>query len=323
MILAGDIGGTKTILGLFSCERRRDLVDQKSFLSADYPDFSEVIEVFLRKKSGLIRKACFGVAGPVLNQRCIPTNLLWIIDANQIGRRFKIPHVSLLNDLEAYAYGSLELSEDALITLNQGEDMIAGNRAVIAAGTGLGEAVLYGLEGRYVSSPSEAGHVDFAPRNKVEIALLEHLLKRYSRVSYERVLSGPGLSNIYQFLKAYTHGKEPRWLAERLESEDAALVITEAALAGKAETCVQALDLFVSIYGAEAGNLALRSLASSGIYIGGGIAPKIIKKLQEGIFMKAFLDKGRFRTLLENIPVHVILDPKTALFGAARYAANN
>lgn len=324
MILAGDIGGTKTILGLFSCnEGRVDLVDQKTFPSADYSDFSDVIDIFLKKGSNSIREACFGVAGPVLNQRCAATNLPWIVDADQIGRRFEIATVSLLNDLEVCAYGTLGLSEVEYATLNQGDEQLDGNRAVIAAGTGLGEAVLYGSGGQYFPSPSEAGHADFAPRNGIEIALLEHLLKRYSRVSYERVLSGPGLSNIYRFFKAHAHGKEPRWLSERLENEDAGRVITEAALAGESETCVKALDLFVSIYGAEAGNLALRSLATGGIYIGGGIAPKILKKLQDGVFMKAFLNKGRFGSLLERMPVRVILDPKAALYGAARYASND
>lgn len=320
MILAGDIGGTKTILALFTCDGEEIVpVDEQVFPSRSYADFSQVIQEFLKDRGGAFSGACFGVAGPVVNGRCETTNLPWTVDADQIGRRFKISSVALLNDLEATAYGALGLTEKGYFSLNPGQAHVGGNRAVIAAGTGLGEAILFWDGSTHRPSASEGGHSDFAPRNPLEIKLLEYLLKRYTRVSYERILSGPGLWNIYQFLKEAGHGEEPSWLSERLSREDPSSVISEAALAGKAELCVEALDLFVSVYGAEAGNLALRALATGGIYVGGGIAPKILSKLIDGTFMKAFLDKGRFASLMSRIPVQVILDEKTALLGAARY----
>jgi len=328
MILAGDIGGTKTILALFTCDGGEIVpVDEQIFPSRSYPGFLQVVDEFLKVGVQHVEPlqkafdgACFGVAGPVVNGRSETTNLPWIVDADQIGRQFKISSVALLNDVEATAYGALGLTEKGYGSLNPGQAHAAGNRAVIAAGTGLGEAILFWDGSTHRPSASEGGHSDFAPRNPLEIKLLEYLLKRYTRVSYERVLSGPGLWNIYQFLKEAGHGEEPSWLSERLSKEDPPSVISEAALAGKAELCVKALDLFASVYGAEAGNLALKTLAIGGIYVGGGIAPKILSKLIDGTFMKTFLDKGRFASLMSRIPVRVILDEKTALLGAARYA---
>ncbi|NKE70265.1 glucokinase [Candidatus Manganitrophus noduliformans] len=321
MILAGDIGGTKTILALFTCDGEKPvLLDEQVFPSRSYADFSQVVQEFLKDRKTSFREACFGVAGPVVNGRCETTNLPWTVEADQIGRRFKIPSVALLNDLEATAYGALGLTEKGYCSLNPGQADAGGNRAVIAAGTGLGEAILFWDGSTCRPSASEGGHADFAPRNPLEIELLEYLLKRYTRVSYERVLSGPGIWNIYQFLRDAGEGEEPSWLSERLSKEDPSSVISEAALAGKADLCVKALDLFVSVYGAEAGNLALKALTTGGIYVGGGIAPKILSRLIDGAFMKGFLDKGRFASLMSRIPVRVILDEKTALLGAARYA---
>lgn len=339
MILAGDIGGTKTTLALYNKDEGcfKPLRSQ-TFASREHPDFFSVIDTFLtgprallssgENRNQTIKNACFGIAGPIFNQQCTATNLPWIIDAQQISRRYTITKVHLLNDLEAMAYGTLTLPKTASVRLNtetglQTAAAPPGNRAVIAAGTGLGEALLYWDGAAYHPSASEGGHSDFAPRNPTEIALLEYLLKRHSRVSYERVLSGPGLFTLYEFMKQRGHGGESPWLTERLVSEDPAAVISEAALAEQSDLCVHTLDLFVSLLGAEAGNLALKYLATGGVYLGGGIAPKILCKLKDGTFMKAFLHKGRFSSLLEKIPVWVILDPQTALHGAAQFALSN
>jgi len=321
MILAGDIGGTKTILVLFRVEGDQLIqVQQEIFSSQAFAGLEEVIQKFLLKYEGPIESACFGVAGPVLDGKSKTTNLSWIVDSEKIGKAFGIPKVVLLNDLEATAYGALGLTEKEYYILNQGQTVLQGNRAVIAAGTGLGEAILFWDGLGFRASASEGGHTDFAPRNSIEIGLLEYLLKSFDRVSYERVLSGQGLFNIYRFLRDTGHGEEPAWLSVRLASEDPAAVISEAALARKADLCVKTLEMFVSIYGAEAGNLALKSMSTGGVYIGGGIAPKILNALLDGRFMKSFIDKGRYSTLMGQIPVRVILNENTALLGAARHA---
>ncbi|MHB8481944.1 MAG: glucokinase [Nitrospiria bacterium] len=322
MILAGDIGGTKTDLAIFR-NRAKELiiVRQKIFPSRNYRSLDEVIEEFLQGERDPVHAACFGVAGPVVQGRCEATNLPWIVDSGQLANRFQISNVLLLNDLETTAYGLLDLEERDLCMLNPGRPQLPGHKCIIAAGTGLGEAALFWNGSEHRPYGSEGGHADFAPRNALEMSLLDYLLKRFSRVSYERVLSGPGLMNIYQFLKETHQGEEPLWLAERLAREEPASVISELAFTEKSELCVKALDLFISVYGAEAGNLALRTLATGGVYLGGGIAPKILEKLLNGIFMKAFLDKGRFASYMNRIPVRVILNEQTALLGAARYAA--
>lgn len=321
MILAGDVGGTKTHLALFRADgKHRRPVREQIFHSRDYSDLGEILQEWLKRQTRSIRIACFGVAGPVIHGRCETTNLPWIVDAKQISQRFRIESVSLLNDLQAMAYGVLHLSEEEYCVLNQGQPDPHGNKAIIAAGTGLGEAILFWNGVEYHASASEGGHADFAPRSPMEIKLLEYLWKRFTRVSYERVVSGPGLVNIYQFLKDTGQGEEPSWLANRLKEEDPAAVITEVALAGTVELCVKAVDQFVSLYGAEAGNLALKSLTTGGVYIGGGIAPKMIKKLQDGTFIRSFMDKGRFSSLLGRVPIWVILNEETSLLGAASFA---
>lgn len=321
MILAGDIGGTKTHLALFRVEREQLIqVRQEIFPSKAYAGLEEVIQKFLLKSEGSIESACFGVAGPVIKGRCETTNLPWVVDAEQIGKQFGIPSVVLLNDLEATAYGALGLTEKEYCIINQGQTDLQGNRVVIAAGTGLGEAILFWDGLGFRASASEGGHTDFAPRNPIEINLLEYLLKSFDRVSYERVLSGQGLFSIYRFLRDTGYGEEPPWLSVRLAGEDPAAVISEAALARKADLCVRTLEMFVSIYGAEAGNLALKSMATGGVYIGGGIAPKILNKLLDGTFMKGFLDKGRYVSFMSRIPIWVILNEKTALLGAAKFS---
>jgi len=321
MILAGDIGGTKTHLALFHTDGKRLRLGQHQiFPSRNYSGLEMILKEWIAGKANSIRVACFGVAGPIVKGRTKATNLPWIIDAARIRRRFKMDSVILLNDLEAMAYGALSLEKKDTYVLNLGRPILHGNRAVIAAGTGLGEAILFWNGSEYRASPSEGGHADFAPRSPVEIKLLEYLWKRFPQVSYERVLSGPGLVNIYQFLRDTGQGEEPSWLANRLKEEDPAVVITEVALAGSIELCVKAVDQFVSLYGAEAGNLALKALTAGGMYVGGGIAPKMIKKLQAGTFMRSFMDKGRFSSLLSRVPVQVILNEETPLLGAASFA---
>jgi glucokinase len=328
IILAGDIGGTKSLLAFFACEgEARYPIAEAVFPSRHYPDFRDLLQEFLKERGAPVQRACFGVAGPVLDGRCETTNLPWIVDARRIGQDFGIPSVALLNDLEATGYGLPALAEEDQFILNPGREQTPtvagarGNRAIIAAGTGLGELLLFWEGSQYRPLASEGGHCDFAPRDPLQARLLDALWKRYPHVSVERVLSGPGLMNIYHFLKETGEGEEPSWLTERLAAaEEPAAVISETALARGADLCVRALDLFVSVYGAEAGNLALKALATGGIYLAGGIAPKILEKLRDGAFMKAFLDKGRFSPLMRQIPVRVILNERAPLLGAARYA---
>lgn len=323
MILAGDIGGTKTNLGLF------DVVDdslrsgrQQSFPSKDHGGLEEIVKKFMADDTRAVTAACFGIAGPVVDGHSVTPNLPWIVDSQSLARLLSLGSVTLLNDLEATAYGLAELEPEELLTLNEGERE-RGNAALVAAGTGLGVASLFWDGDSFSPSASEGGHMDLAPRDELEIGLLRFLLKEYRHVSIERVVSGPGLFNIYRFLSSGGHGEEVPAVRERLEREDPSKVISEAAMAGESELCAKALDMFASFYGATAGNVALLLKATGGVFIGGGIAPKILEKLKDGSFMKAFLDKGRLTPLLETIRVQVILNDKTALLGAARVAARS
>ena len=265
--------------------------------------------------------ACFGVPGPVRDGRLRLTNLPWTLDSRELAAGLKIDHVFLINDLEANGYGVAELSPEQIYSLSDGDAGQIGNRALIAAGTGLGEGILAWNGHIHVPYPSEGGHVDYAPRNEDEIDLLRFLKQKYNgRISFERVVSGMGLTNIYEFLREVRGVEEPAWLAERIAEQDPNAVITELALAAKSEICEKALDMFVSAYGAESGNLALKVLSVGGLYVGGGIAPRILEKLKDGTFMKAFTDKGRLSQLLINMPVRIILESKAALLGAAAYA---
>src|SRR5438132_3623456 len=323
LVLAGDIGGTKTNLALFSVhgERLRSEL-QRSFPSKRYSGLVPVLQEFLADDKHTIDSACFGIAGPVVDGKVKTPNLAWMVDSSELSRALKLDSVALLNDLEAAAYGIFTLEEDEFCALNQGTIFHSGNKALIAAGTGLGQSILHDDGRRFHPLASEAGHADFAPRNDLEIELLRHLIDRFHHVSYERVLSGPGLMNIYRFLKENQGLEEPKWLAERLSGgEDPGAVVSKAALANEAEICVKALDIFVSVYGAESGNLALRAKSLRGLYVGGGIAPKILPKLKDGTFMRAFGDKGRYTDLLAAIPVQVILNDQAGLRGAAYYAA--
>jgi len=323
LVLAGDVGGTKTNVALFSIDGEKLRAETfQSFPSKRYSGLVPVLLEFLAGSAHSIDAACFGIAGPVLDDKVKTPNLPWLIDGSELRQALKLDSLALLNDLEAAAYGVFTLKDDEFCTLNQGTQRQSGNKALIAAGTGLGEAILHD-EGRHFHPlASEGGHADFAPRDDLEIELLRYLMGRFGHVSYERALSGPGLFNIYGFLKEKRGFEEPKWLADRLAAEnDPSAVVSQAALANEAEICVKALDLFVSIYGAEAGNLALRAKALRGLYVGGGIAPKILDKLQDGTFMRAFTGKGRYADLLAAIPVQVVLNDQSALRGAAYYAA--
>jgi glucokinase len=321
VILAGDIGGTHTRLAILEAVNGHfNFLAEATFPSREETSLENALRKFLSGPLHPISRACIGVAGPVREGRCEATNLPWVIDSKRLALQLNLPRVGLINDLESSAYGIAVLEGKDFEILNQGVHDAQGNRAVVSAGTGLGEAVLTwdGKEDRPFAS--EGGHADFAPRNHLEMDLLDYLLKRHSRVSVERVVSGQGLFNIYQFLKDTERAEEPAWLAAEMHHQAPPAVITRNALEEKSSLCVQALDLFVSLYGAEAGNMALKVMATGGVYLGGGIAPRIIAKLREPILMNAFTAKGRLRPLLQAIPVRVILNPKVALLGAARCA---
>jgi len=320
MILAGDVGGTKVDLGLYDfINGKLQPTRDKVYKAKDYPGLEVIVKEFLGADK--VSAACFGVPGPVRDGRLRLTNLPWTLDSRELAAGLGIQHVFLINDLEANGYGIAELTGDQIHTLNEGDPSQIGNRALIAAGTGLGEGFLVWNGRSHIPYPSEGGHSDFAPRNEDEIDLLRFLKQKYNgRISFERVVSGMGLTNCYEFLREVRGLEEPTWLAERIAAEDPNAVITELALGAHSEICEKAMDMFVSAYGAESGNLALKVLSVGGLYIGGGIAPRILEKLKDGIFLKAFTEKGRLSHLLINMPVRVILEPRAALMGAAAYA---
>jgi glucokinase len=321
MILAGDVGGTKVHLALYDFSQGKlNHTRDKQFPAREYAGLEEIVREFLG--TDMVSAACFGVPGPVRDGRLRLTNLPWTLDSREISLNLKIDHVFLINDLEANGYGVAELSPEQIYTLSEGDASQIGNRALIAAGTGLGEGILAWNGRIHVPYPSEGGHTDFGPRNETEIELLRFLQQKYNgRISYERVVSGMGLTNIYEFLRDAQGMEEHKWLAEKItEAHDPNSVITEMALSAKSEICAKAVDMMVSIYGAEAGNLALKVLSVGGLYVGGGIAPRILEKLKDGTFLKAFQDKGRLSQLLINMPVRVILESRAALMGAAAYA---
>jgi glucokinase len=322
MILAGDIGGTNTRLAFFEgTPKHLNPLAIEVFPSRDHKGLAEIARIFLDRHNQNAQAAVFGIAGAVVDGRVEATNLPWVVDSQHLTSELGIDRVELINDLLANAHGIALLDDSDFVVLNPGSPSPTGNRALISAGTGLGEAGLLAHAEGYEPFPSEGGHVDFAPRNELEIELLRYLMDRFERVSYERVLSGPGLHNVYQFLRDTGRGEEPSWLAEQMTHGDPSAAIATSALEGTSDICVQALDIFVSVYGAEAGNLALKVVATGGMFVGGGIAPKIIRKLSSSTFIKAFTAKGRMSHLLEDIPVRVITNDKTALLGAGRVAA--
>ena len=360
-ILAGDIGGTKTRLAVVDVSGTQvQIVHELSYPSRDYATFEIMLDEFLsgietslspnsdrttshstKPASGQVagylpqagerdavslrefhfNHAAFGIAGPVHGRVVKTTNLSWHIDADALQHRFGFTHCTLLNDLEATAYGLPALGENDLVTLQSGAPDASGNAAVIAAGTGLGEAGLFWDGRSHHPFATEGGHASFSPDNDLDMALLRHLQRQHQHVSWERVVSGMGLLSLHEFLNLHHHVAVPRWLAEEMHSGDAAAAIAHAALSGRDDICVETLNWFVRLYGAEAGNLALKMMSRGGVYLGGGIAPKILPLLQKGAFLDAFLNKGRMRPLLEAMPVRVILNDRAALYGPALYAA--
>ncbi|NIO71836.1 MAG: glucokinase [Anaerolineae bacterium] len=321
MLLAGDIGGTKTNLAIFSPEDGpRAPLAEATFPSADYPSLEALVREFLAQVDLKVEQASFGVAGPVATGRAEITNLPWVMEETQLREALNLSSVRLLNDLAAIAHAVPFLEPADLHTLNVGQPTPGGAMAVIAPGTGLGEAFLTWDGTRYRPHASEGGHADFAPTNPFEVELLRYLQERFEHVSYERVCSGRGLPNIYAYLKDSGYADEPAWLTEQLAAaDDPTPTIVNAALDSErpCELCVATLNAFVSILGAEAGNLALKVLASGGVYLGGGIPPRILPTLEQKPFREAFRHKGRMSDLLARVPVHVILNPKVALLGAA------
>lgn len=329
MILAGDIGGTNARLALFAANNGAlRQVTETVFPSRQYSGLDQIVAKFVAQEKPQLEAACFGIAGPVVNGRCQTSNLPWVVEADQLARELHLPQAQLINDLEANAWGIGGLGDDDLVSLNHLETQSVtsnptqptGNQAVVSAGTGLGEAGLYWDGERHHVFACEGGHTDFAPRNDLEMRLLDYLVARFGHVSYERILSGPGLVNVFSFLRDSGRGRPATWLVEEMEQSDPAAAISKAALQGKCELCEESLELFISIYGAEAGNMALKVMATGGVFLGGGIAPKILPRLKGPLFMDAFRGKGRMQHLLESIPVSVIVNDKTALLGAARCA---
>lgn len=337
LLLAGDIGGTKTILRLVELTESFGLktLDEESYRSGDFPDLVPIVQKFLEKaNSSAPEKACFAIAGPVVNNTAKLTNLAWFLDTERLSQQLNIPAVSLINDFAAVGYGIFGLTTQDLITLQVGKYQPDAPMAVIGAGTGLGQGFLIKQGHQYQVFPSEGGHADFAPRNELEFQLLKYLLNKHDiqRVSVERVVSGLGITSIYQFLRDRhidTENPEIAQIVKTWEQEagkaektvDPGAAIGSAALTQGDRLSEQTIKLFVEIYGAEAGNLALKLLPYGGLYIAGGIAPKILPLMQDGSFMLNFTQKGRMRSLLEEIPVHIILNQQVGLIGAALFAS--
>ena len=325
MILAGDIGGTKTVIALYDeTVGEPKLVRDGTFPSKDHAALEEILAKFLHGEANLTpRAACFGVAGAVIDGKCQTTNLPWKLDEVELAKSVKAPRGKLLNDLEAAAYGMLYLKPEELASLNPlAQPRRKGNVAVIAAGTGLGEAMLYWDGKHHHPLASEGGHVDFAPRTDLEIDLFKWLRAKFGHVSYERILSGPGFTNVFHFLRETGKHPETAALKERLAAGgDPSIGVTQLGMSGEDPLCAAAVEMFCSLYGAEAANLALKCVAVGGIFVGGGIAPKMLPALRRGGFLKSFIEKGRFAGLMQSLHVDVALNPRAPLIGAANYAA--
>jgi glucokinase len=322
MILAGDIGATHARLAAFETEGSRlQCAVEKIYSSGEHQGLAEIVADFTQTEGIPAQSACFGVAGPVRGGRSKISNLPWIIDSRELAAQLKLRTVGLINDLEAFAYGIDALESKDFVTLSEGSSEAEGNTAVISAGSGLGEAGLYWDGHRHHPFACEGGHAEFAPKNDVEIELLRYLMKRYGNqhVSYERILSGPGVKNIYEFLRDTGKEEEPSWLRDELaDAQDAPALISQLALTEKAAICTQTMSIFVSVFGSEAGNCALKFMCTGGIFVA-GIAAKIVPKMKEGGFMDSFLSKGRMKTLLQEIPVRIVLNDDSGLIGAARF----
>ncbi|MDJ0651931.1 MAG: glucokinase [Simkaniaceae bacterium] len=319
--LAGDVGGTKTHLALFKEEQERVVCfKQQKFPSQKYPNLRLIVKEFLKGMSEKVSKGCFAIAGPVKKGRSQATNLPWLVEVDTLAKELSNYKVSLINDLEASAYGLKMLQEDEFFILNGQAKKAKGNKALVSAGTGLGEAGIFFDGNGEIPFACEGGHADFAPRNEREDRLLQFLRKKFGHVSYERILSGPGLYNVYQFVVETKVEDEKEEVLQEIASGDSPRLISEKGLSGGSRACRKALELFIAIYGAEAGNVALKMFALGGVYIGGGIAPKLLSLFKEGGFMDSFTRKGRFFDLLRTIPVRIVLNDKTALLGAMYYA---
>lgn len=328
LILAGDIGGTKTLLQIAEVSGNHVSVwKEQRFDSASFSGLDPVVQTFLKNFSAsgaqpeIIQSACFGVAGPVNGRQASLTNLPWKLDADEIAQACNLSHATLINDFEAIGYGIAALQPEDFVVLQEGKQVPQGMQVVLGAGTGLGVCFLAWCGDRYQVIPSEGGHMDFAPADELQAALLQYLRQSLGHISYERIVSGSGLVAIYQFLLHQTEQSESLELKAAINSGDVAAAIAKFALSGKDAVAISALEMFVRIYGAQAGNLALAALARGGVYVAGGIAPKIISKMQGGGFMQAFLDKGRYREMLSDLPVQVIMNEKVGLMGAALVAS--
>jgi len=322
MILAGDIGGTNARLAYFQPQNGHlRLVSERVFPSREHSELGEIVTKFLDDSGTRPEVACFGIAGPVHNGRVETSNLPWVIEQSHLAKQIHLPATLLINDLEAIAWGIGALDAADLVALNHVSGPAVGNQAVIAPGTGLGEAGLFWDGSRHHVFACEGGHTDFAPTDDQQIELFRYLKTRFGHVSYERALSGPGLVNIYEFLRDTGNGKEQPELAAAVKTDEAAAAISHAALNTSCPMAVKALDIWITVYGAEASNLALKTMATGGLFLSGGISPKILPKLTGPLFMKSFLDKGRLRHLVEAIPVQVVTNEKSGLLGAARCAS--
>jgi len=321
ILVAADIGGTKSHLAIFrAAGESLNLERNQRFHSASYPSLNAILREFLKDEKRPLLAACFGVPGPVKHGRAQPTNIAWGVDAAEIAEQFSITSVSLLNDLAANAYGIAELKPEDFATVQEGASDAEGNRCVVSPGTGLGEAGLFWDGRRHRVWACEGGHTDFGPRNELEIALLEHLIKQYGHVSSERIASGMGLENIYRFLRDTKRGTERPEVAAEIKEGDPGIVISRHAETGSCPMCAQTIGIFLSCLGAEAGNMALKAMATGGVYLGGGIPAKMLNQLRSAAFTHAFNDKGRHAGLMEAMPVKVILNDQAALLGAARFA---
>jgi len=321
MILAGDIGGTNARLAYFQPQNGHlQLVSERVFPSREHKELGEIVSRFLEESGTRPEAACFGIAGPVRNGRVETSNLPWVIEQSRLAKQIHLPSTLLINDLEASAWGIGALADTDLVPLNRVTGSVAGNQAVVAPGTGLGEAGLFWDGTRHHVFACEGGHTDFAPQGDLQIELLRFLTARFGHVSYERILSGPGLVSVYEFLRDSGHGTESPALSAALKTSDPAAAISRAALTGDS-LAGEALDLWIAVYGAEASNLALKIMATGGLFLAGGISPKILARLTGPLFMEHFLDKGRMRPLVESVPVYVVTNEKAGLLGAARCAA--
>ncbi len=322
MILAGDIGGTNARLAAFDTEGNRlHCVVEKIYPSKEHGGLPEIVSDFVKTEGIPAQSACFGVAGPVRAGRSKISNLPWTIDSRELATQLRLRSVGLINDLEALAYGLEALESKDFVTISEGACDAEGNMTVVSAGSGLGEAGLYWDGFRHHPFACEGGHTEFAPKNDVEVELLQYLMNKYGHkhVSYERILSGPGVRNIYEFLHDTGKEEEPAWLKEQLATaRDVSATISELALNNKAPICDRTLSIFVSVFGSEAGNCALKMMATGGVYVA-GIAGKIVSKMKEPAFMESFLDKGRMRSLLETVPIKIVLNDDSGLIGAARF----